>query len=75
MSSRPSATPVSQPVSTTSQYPTPTEDGSYYKYIATYVDDLTIASKDAKAICEELETKYKFKLKGSQPLSFLLGCD
>ena len=67
--------PIHKRHSTTSQYPIPTEDGSYYEYIATYVDDLTIASKDAKAICEELETKHKFKLKGSQPLSFLLGCD
>ena len=61
--------------STTSKYPTPANDGSYYEYIATYVDDLTIASKDADGICKELKEKYKFKLKGTGSLNFLLGCD
>ncbi|KAL7490393.1 hypothetical protein ACHAWT_000002, partial [Skeletonema menzelii] len=31
--------PIPKRPSTTSQYPIPTEDGSYYEYIATYVDD------------------------------------
>ena len=61
--------------SATSRLPTPTNDGSYYEYIATYVDDLTIAARNAKKITDELEKKYKFKLKGTGPLKFLLGCD
>eukprot|EP00984_Skeletonema_dohrnii_P006452 scaffold2303_cov82-Skeletonema_dohrnii-CCMP3373.AAC.1 len=62
------------------------KDGSYYEYIAVYCDDLTIASRDPKAIrvpcCQdyrlslwELQKKYLFKLKGTGPLKFLLGCD
>ena len=52
------------------------EDGSYYEYIAVYCDDLTIASKDPKgSITSVLEQKYKFKLKGTAPLNYLLGCD
>ena len=47
----------------------------YYEYIATYVDDLTIASKDPMAIIRHLEEVSKFKLKGTGPLEFLLGCD
>jgi hypothetical protein len=47
----------------------------YYEYIAVYCDDLTIASMNPKAITEELEKKHNFKLKGSAPLNFLLGCD
>ena len=61
--------------STTSKYPVPANDGSYYEYIATYVDDLTIAAKDPVGICDTLKSKYKFKLKGTDPLNFLLGCD
>jgi len=52
------------------------DDGSYYEYIAVYCDDLTIASRDPKSITNALEMKYyKFKLKGTGPLKFLLGCD
>jgi hypothetical protein len=51
------------------------DDGSYYEYIAVYCDDLTIASRDPKAITNALEKDYKFKLKGTGPLKFLLGCD
>jgi hypothetical protein len=39
------------------------------------VDDLTIAAEDLKAITEVLMSKYKFKLKGTGPISFFLGCD
>jgi hypothetical protein len=49
--------------------------GDVYEYIAVYVDDLTIAAKDPKAITEVLMSKYKFKLKGTGPISFFLGCD
>eukprot|EP00957_Ditylum_brightwellii_P181248 13806393-Ditylum_brightwellii.AAC.1 len=42
--------------STTSKYPVPANDGSYYEYIATYVDDLTIAAKDPVGICDTLKS-------------------
>jgi hypothetical protein len=38
--------------------------GDYYEYIAVYVDDLEIASKDPKGITDTLTTTYGFKLKG-----------
>ncbi len=47
----------------------------YYEYIATYVDDLTIGSKNPQAILDYLTNKAKFKLKGSEPIKYLLGCD
>ena len=47
----------------------------YYEYIATYVDDLTIGSKDPKAIIKYLTDVAKFKLKGTEPIKYLLGCD
>ena len=49
--------------------------GDYYEYIAVYVDDLTIVSKDPAKIIGELTVDHKFKLKGTGPISFLLGCD
>ena len=50
--------------------------GDHYDYIAVYVDDLLIASKDPKSIIEALESDpINFKLKGTGPLSFHLGCD
>ena len=50
--------------------------GDHYDYIAVYVDDLLIASKNPKAIIEALESDpINFKLKGTGPLSFHLGCD
>lgn len=50
-------------------------EGHFYEYVAVYTDDLTIASKKPKAITDALEKVYKFKLKGTAPLNFLLGCD
>ena len=47
----------------------------HYEYIGVYVDDLIIISKDPKAIIDELTVKRKFKLKGTGPVSFHLGCD
>ena len=47
----------------------------HYEYIATYVDDLLIASKNPKAVTDELMERFKFKLKGTGPLTFHLGCD
>ena len=49
--------------------------GDHCEYIAVYCDDLTIASKNPKAITDELINTYEFKLKGNGPLEFLLGCD
>ena len=50
-------------------------NGDVYEYIAVYVDDLAIAAKDPKAITDVLKGKYKFKLKGTGPISFHLGMD
>ena len=47
----------------------------HYEYIAVYVDDLLIASKDPKAIIDVLTNKYSFKLKGTRPIFYHLGCD
>jgi len=64
------------PTSTTDSVPSSLGDGSYYEYIAVYCDDLTIASRDPEAITRTLEgPEHSFKLKGTGPLSFLLGCD
>ena len=40
-----------------------------------YVDDLAMILKDPQALIDQLEsTPYNFKLKGSGPLNFHLGC-
>jgi hypothetical protein len=49
--------------------------GDHYEYIAVYVDDLLFASKDPKAIVNDLMNTHKFKLKGTGPVTFHLGCD
>ena len=49
--------------------------GDHWEYIAVYVDDLFIVSKNPSAIIETLMEKYNFKLKGSGPISYHLGCD
>ena len=46
-----------------------------YEYIASYVDDLCIAAKDPGSIIKLLEEKYGYKLKGTGPIEFHLGCD
>jgi Reverse transcriptase (RNA-dependent DNA polymerase) len=51
------------------------KDGDVYEYIAVYVDDLAIASRNPKKIAETLESAYKFKLKSVGPISYHLGCD
>ena len=50
-------------------------NGDVYEYIAVYVDDLAIAARNPKEICDILMKKYKFKLKGTGPIYFHLGCD
>jgi hypothetical protein len=50
--------------------------GDHCEYIACYVDDLMIASKNPQAIIDALEGgAHKFKLKGTGPMKFHLGCD
>jgi hypothetical protein len=49
--------------------------GDHYEYIAVYVDDLMILSKDPDVIIKALTEEHKFKLKGTGPTSFHLGCD
>ena len=51
------------------------KDG-HYEYIAVYVDDLLIASKEPSVIIVALEAHPNlFKLKGTGPIKFHLGCD
>ena len=49
------------------------QNGNVYKYISVYVDDLAIIAKDPREIFDVLEQKYKFKLKGTGPITFHLG--
>ncbi len=49
--------------------------GDHYEYIAVYVDDLLIVSKDPQGIIDLLTKEHDFKLKGTGPISFHLGCD
>jgi len=49
-------------------------EDNVYEYIAVYVDDITIAAKDPKGITDTLQDQYLFKLKGTGPISFHLGC-
>ena len=51
------------------------KNGNVYEYIAVYVDDLAIAAKDPKSIIAILTDKHKFKLKGTGPITYHLGCD
>ena len=51
------------------------DKGDHYEYIAVYVDDLLIASKECSSIIKALEDDHSFKLKGSGPVTFHLGCD
>ena len=52
----------------------PTDDGQAYAYIAVYVDNLCVASKDPGKIIQTLKNKYKFKLNGDAPLDYHFGC-
>jgi hypothetical protein len=50
--------------------------GDHYEYIAVYVDDLLIASKNPQGIIDQLEAKpHQFKLKGTGPVTYHLGND
>ncbi|MEC8171189.1 MAG: reverse transcriptase domain-containing protein, partial [Candidatus Thermoplasmatota archaeon] len=50
-------------------------DGNCYEYVGVYVDDLAVAMRDPKTLLNKLVDVYKFKLKGTGPLEFHLGCD
>jgi len=50
-------------------------NGEIYEYVAVYVDDLAIAMSDPKAFTSILESRYGFKLKGTGPIEYHLGCD
>jgi hypothetical protein len=53
-------------------------NGERYEYIAVYVDDLLFAMTDPETfvnILSDKRGKYKFKLKGTGPITFHLGCD
>ena len=51
------------------------EKDGVYEYVATYVDDLCLVMKDPESFLKILQSKpYSFKLKGSGPMSFHLGC-
>jgi hypothetical protein len=49
-------------------------NGDIYEYIAVYVDDLLIAAKDPLANTNCFEESYMFKLKGTGPIKYHLGC-
>jgi len=49
--------------------------GDHYEYIAVCVDDLMIMGKDPDSIIKVLMEKCQFKLKGTGPTEFHLGCD
>ena len=49
------------------------ENDGLYEYIAVYVDDLAMAMRDPEAFVQLLQEKFKFKLKGTGPISYHLG--
>jgi Reverse transcriptase (RNA-dependent DNA polymerase) len=49
------------------------QNGDVYEYIGVYIDNLAIVAKNPREIADVLEQKYKFKLKGTGPISFHLG--
>jgi len=49
-------------------------NGSVYEYIVVYVNNIALAAKDPKAITDLLQDHYLFKLRGTGPISFHLGC-
>ena len=51
------------------------EKKNKYKYIAIYGDDLLIESEEPQEIIQDLEEKFKLKIKGDGPLEYHLVCD
>ncbi len=50
-------------------------NGNIYEYNGIYVNDIAATAKNPKAITDLLQGKYQFKLKGTGPISFHLGCN
>ena len=50
-------------------------NGQKYEYIASYVDDLCIVAKEPEKIINYLQNVCQYKLKGTGPISFHLGCN
>jgi hypothetical protein len=48
--------------------------GDHYVYIAVYVDDMMVASKNPKWVIEGLEA-VPFSHNGTRPVTYHLGCD
>ena len=51
----------------------PTDNGQAYEFIAVYVDDLCVASKNPGKIFQTLKNKYNFKLKGDCHFTIIWG--
>ena len=51
------------------------KDHNIYKYVAVYVDDLAIAMNNCDDFITTLMDKYKFKLKGTDTITYHLGMD
>ena len=51
------------------------EKTDHWEYIGTYIKDLAITGKDLQTILDKLVNDYKFKLKGTGPISHHLRCD
>ena len=49
--------------------------GDHYEYVACYVDDLIVASKNPQGIIDTLGEVYKFRFKGTGEINYHLGCD
>ena len=47
----------------------------HYEHISVYVDDALITCNDPKSTIDILTKKHYFKLKGTCPISYHLGCD
>jgi len=51
------------------------DKGDHCEHMSAHVDDLMIASKDPDSIVKLLTETHQFKLKGTGPTKFHLGCD
>ena len=51
------------------------DNSPHYECIAVHVDDLLIASKTPQATVNLLTNDCEFKLKGTGPIKYHLGCD
>jgi hypothetical protein len=51
------------------------DKGDHYEYVAVYVDDLAFAMRNPQELVDVLSKKHGFKLKGTGPIKFHLGCD